>query len=527
MNPASAYLVLTAVGAVFCCLIPFALHRARLVRRSRRVPAATWNVGGGGELPSVTVQLPMFNESAVAARAIDAAASLDYPDALLEVQVLDDSNDETVEIVDRRVDMWRRRGRDVRVLRRATRDGFKAGALGVGLAQARGDFVLILDADFVPRPDLLHRLLEPMRDAEVGMVQASWSHLDGVDSWLTESQRYLLDGHFVHEQGGRYAEGLFFNFNGTAGLWRRRCLMDAGGWSSDTVTEDLDVSYRAQMAGWRFVYRDDVHVPSEVPETALALGVQQRRWAKGAVQTGKKILPTLLRGPWPVRIKVEAAVHLLGHLAHPLTWLLAILLFPSAVARRALDLEHLLGLDALLFLVATIPFVVFYWTAAERRGRPRAGRLFSVVRTLALGVGLSVPVTRSLASALGRGSRVFERTPKRGGGGARLRYRAPGAPVDTGLQLLTAAVLFGYLVAAVVGGYWGQLPFIVLFLSGYAGLGLASLREQVAPHSAEGVDTEQGQEGKPEGGPGEWGLAPLAGHMPVTETEVADEYEAA
>lgn len=470
-----AVLAVTLTGIVLALLIPFASHRIWLVGRSRRTWSERRDPLPDDRLPRVTVQLPMYDEQAVARRAVDAACALDYPTDLLDVQVLDDSDDVTAWIVAERVAHWRARGVRIEHVRRGDRTGFKAGALAHGTARARGDFLLILDADFVPPPDLVRRLLPPMRDPDVGMVQAAWDHLNRDESWLTRAQAYLLDGHFLFEQAGRYRSGRFFNFNGTAGLWRRSCLEEAGGWQADTLTEDLDLSYRAQMRGWRFVYLDDVRVPAEIPGTADALEVQQRRWAQGGVQTGRKILPRLLRGDHPPKVKLEAVVHLLGHLAHPLTWALAILLFPSAVARRSLGLDHLAGLDVILFGAATLPFLAFYWLAGEGRGRPTRGRFLDVVRTLALGIGLSVPVSRAVVRGLVGTRDPFVRTPKRGDGDEGL-YPALRVPFDTIVKLAMAALMTAYLVAAVAGGYWGQLPFIVLFLSGYAGLGVPAMR---------------------------------------------------
>jgi cellulose synthase/poly-beta-1,6-N-acetylglucosamine synthase-like glycosyltransferase len=557
-----AIIVLALTTGVFAFLVPFAGHRAWLVvqaRRRRDEDRAAWPED---RLPVVTVQLPMYDERAVAARAVDAAAALDYPTDRLEIQVLDDSDDVTSWIVERRVAHWKARGVDIEHLRRGERTGFKAGALAFGTERARGDFILVLDADFVPAPDLVRSLLPPMSDPRVGMVQAAWDHLNREESWLTIAQSYLLDGHFLFEQGGRYGSGRFFNFNGTAGLWRRRCLEEAGGWQADTLTEDLDLSYRAQMAGWRFVYLDDVRVPAEIPGTVTALEVQQRRWAQGGIQTGRKILPRLLRGAFPPGVKIEAVVHLLGHLAHPLTWALALLLFPSAVARRALDLEHLLGLDLLLFASATIPFMAFYWLAGEGRGRPRENRLREVLQTLALGIGLSVPVSRAVVRGLGGAEDPFLRTPKRGSsdGGERPggSYRSSLVPFDEAAKLGMAALMTTYLVAAVAGGYWGQIPFLVLFLSGYLTLGLPGLRAGRGPrwatstgvdgsragtssragisttaragalpeHTA-GVGGEQQEEGHPEGGPDGRGLRPRPGVLVAGEAEVADECEAA
>ncbi len=526
MTESLAVLVLILTALVFAVLIPFASHRSFLLLQARRRRSEIREPVRECELPVVTVQLPMYNERTVAARVVDAACRLDYPSDRLEIQVLDDSTDGTSFIVEQRVAFWRARGVEIHHVRRDDRAGFKAGALAHGTEMARGEFLLVLDADFVPPPGLVRDLLPPMQDPDVGMVQAAWDHLNRETSWLTTAQSYLLDGHFLFEQGGRYASQRFFNFNGTAGLWRRACLEEAGGWQSDTLTEDLDLSYRAQMVGWRFAYLDDVRVPAEIPETVTALEVQQRRWAQGGVQTGRKILPTLLRGEFALGVKVEAVVHLMGHVAHPLTLALAILLFPSAVARRFLGLESLLALDVLLFGAATVPFGVFYWLAGEKRHRPRKGRLFDVVRTLALGIGLSAPVSRAVVRGL-RGTRdPFVRTPKRGEAKS-TAYRAFVVPFDTAAKLAMAMLMVTYLALALDGGYWGQVPFILLFLSGYLGLGLPAARERILGEVSEGVEAEREEEGKPESRAGQRGLGPISGLLIPGQAEVADECEAA
>jgi cellulose synthase/poly-beta-1,6-N-acetylglucosamine synthase-like glycosyltransferase len=521
MSEIASITVLALTAGVFAFLIPFASHRTFLLllsRRSRNEYRERWPED---ELPLVTVQLPLYNERHVVERLIDAVCVLDYPAELLEVQVLDDSDDVTGEIAERRVAWWKARGVRIEHLQRGDRIGFKAGALAAGTREALGDFLLVLDADFVPRPDLIRRLLPPLRDGGVGMVQARWEHLNADRNWLTDAQSYLLDGHFVFEQGGRYAGGRFFNFNGTAGMWRRACLEEAGGWQADTLTEDLDLSYRAQMVGWRFVYLDEVGVPAEIPETVAALEVQQRRWAQGGVQTARKVLPELLAGPYRAAIKVEAVIHLLGHLAHPLTWALAVLLFPSAVARRSLGLEYLLWLDVLLFTAATGPFVLFYWTAGERRGRRRRGRVLGVLRTLALGIGLSVPVSRAVVRGLRSVDDPFVRTPKRGSA-SRVAYRGLQIPFDRVAKLAMALLMYTYLVVALAGGYWGQLPFILLFLSGYLGLGL---KDSASP--LQGLVHHQSQKRQPQPGARQRGLRPHSGLLVGAEAEIADECEAA
>ena len=458
---------------VLALLLPFAGHRLALLLLSRReAPAGPAAAAGDPSPPRVTVQLPVFNEKHVIERLIDAACRLSLPGGQLQIQVLDDSTDETTVLARRRARAWRRRGVDVEVLHRTVRSGYKAGALAAGLEAAKGEYVLILDADFVPHPTLLEELLPSMSDAGVGMVQARWDHLNEGGSWLTRAQGLLLDGHFLLEQRGRFRGRRFFNFNGTAGLWRRQALIDAGGWQSDTLTEDLDISYRAQMAGWRFVLRDDVGVPAELPSTPGSLLVQQRRWAQGGVQTARKVLPRLLRGGFSPAVKFEAFVHLCGHLAHPLTFVLSLLIVPSALARQALGMDRLWWIDLALFTAATAPFIVFYGTAARRRSRDRSSTVKGVAGTLALGAGLSVLLSRAVLRGLGRFRDPFERTPK-AGGGRRSSYEAAGQGFPgRGLAVGAGVLMVVAGVAAVAGGQWGSLPFVALFATGYLALGL-------------------------------------------------------
>jgi cellulose synthase/poly-beta-1,6-N-acetylglucosamine synthase-like glycosyltransferase len=496
LSPAVAWAILAATGLVLGLLLPFAFHRLHLLRLaagagprkggqfregsgvSRGFEAAPRSGGGtlppNASVPRITVQLPIYNEATVVERLLDAAALLDHPQELLEIQVLDDSDDETAIRARERVELWRSRGVRMRHLRRGTREGFKAGALQWGMERAEGELLLVLDSDFVPPPDLIRRLLSPFADPGVGMVQARWDHLNETESLLTRCQALLLDAHFFLEQGGRHRSGCFMNFNGTAGMWRRAALEDAGGWSADTLTEDLDVSYRAQMAGWRFVFLPEVGVPAELPSETRALEVQQKRWAQGGIQTGRKLLGSLWRGPWPLRVKAEGTVHLLGHLAHPLTLALGVLLFPSALARDALGLRHLLVLDLLVFSLATLSFLTFYVTAGRMRGRPWLRLVPTAVATLCLGVGLTAAVSRSVLRGLRSGvSDPFRRTPKRGGG-AVPRYSPPSEAGDTALRLLLLAWMAGSIAVALAEGYLSSLPFLLLFAVGWAWMGWGS-----------------------------------------------------
>jgi cellulose synthase/poly-beta-1,6-N-acetylglucosamine synthase-like glycosyltransferase len=497
-----AWSILLLLAAVLAILVPLAAHRTLLLILSRRAGppvVGEWS----GPLPRVTVQLPLYNEIHVAARLVDAACSLDHPPHLLEVQVLDDSNDGTSALVARRVAHWRERGIQVRHLRRPVRTGFKAGALAEGTESASGEFLLILDADFLPEPDLIRRLLPPFSDPGVGMVQARWDHLNEGAGIVTRAQAFMLDAHFRFEHHGRWASGRFFNFNGTAGIWRRSCLEEAGGWEADTLTEDLDLSYRAQMAGWRFVYRGDVGVPAELPERVGAFEVQQKRWAQGGIQTGRKILPRLLRAPLPLRVKSEAVFHLWGHVAHPLTLLLGVLLLPATLARETLGLGAWWGLDLALFVLATVPFLLFYGAAGRTRKRPWRVVVPGVLGTLAVGIGLSAPVSRAVfrgfRSRAGAGD-PFVRTPKSGGGTGG-RYRSGGGWGDIVLKVGLGSYATGAAVAAPLLGHPGSVPFLVLFAVGWMWSGLVGLQERLRdrrPGTPDPVRQEEQEGGTPD-----------------------------
>ncbi|QDU70105.1 glycosyltransferase [Engelhardtia mirabilis] len=457
------------------------LHRLALWRGFR---GSVWfgNLSGGpppaaahgdpGDLPQVTVQLPIFNERTVVERLIHAAGALDYPADRLEIQVLDDSLDETRDLAAQAVAVLRARGLDAIHLFRSDRTGFKAGALDAGMRRAKGELIAVFDADFVPPPDFLRRLVGEFRAPGVGMVQARWGHLNRDDSPLTRAQATLLDGHFVIEHTARAAAGLFFNFNGTAGIWRRTAIDDAGGWQHDTLTEDLDLSYRAQLAGWRFVYRPDVVAPAELPADVAAFKGQQRRWARGSAQVLRKLGPSILRSPQPLRVKVEAIAHLAGNVGYPLVLLLAISM-PVAIQLRG-SFGHLL--HGLGFLVCTGSVVLFYGASQAALGRSRRNRWTDVPVGIAAGVGMAISQTEAVARGLfQRAAGVFVRTPKRGDG-ARRAYSGRLAELP-GLELLLALWIAVATVDALRLGRWGALPFLLLFLAGFGWIGWLSLRD--------------------------------------------------
>ncbi len=451
-----AYVVLLAF------LAPFGAHRFRLLwlrlRRPRRAEAERWS----GPLPIVTVQLPVYNEANVVERLIDAVCRLDYPTALLEIQLLDDSDDETVDLAARRVRRWQERGVDIHHIRRKSRDGFKAGALAYGTTLARGEFFLVLDADFVPSPELVRDLLPPFSDAGVGAVQAAWDHFSPDANWLTRAQALLLDAHFAIEHEARYRAGLFFNFNGSGGMWRRECVRDAGGWRADTLTEDVDLSYRGQLGGWRFAYLDHVRVPAELPSTLRAVEIQQRRWAQGGMQCARLLLPRIWRASLPGRVKLEAMAHLAGHVVHPLTLSLGATLAIAGWMQPEPGLPGIVHVAGVC--LATVPFVLFYGTAGVLRKRGRLGR--RIAEALLLGLGLGVPLAFAVLRGLAGRRAPFVRTPKRGFAPS-VVYSASVASGASWLRVVLAVALLGAIANAASSGLVAAIPFTGLFALGY------------------------------------------------------------
>ncbi|MGE5175096.1 MAG: glycosyltransferase [Hyphomicrobiales bacterium] len=463
---------------VWSVLAAFGVHRLHLLRLYRRRRASA-RPGDPGEWPRVTIQLPIYNERYVADRLLDAAAAMEYPADRLEIQVLDDSTDETVAIVAAKVAALRARGLDVAHVRRPDRVGFKAGALQFGLERASGDLLAIFDADFVPPPGFLRDLVPYFADPRVGMVQSRWRHLNQDYSMLAQAQAISLDGHFVIEHAARMAGGRFFNFNGTAGILRRACIVDAGGWHADTLTEDLDLSYRAQLRGWRFVFAPDVGCPAELPVEMNAFKAQQHRWVKGSIQVARKMLPVVWRAPLPLAVKVEATFHLTYNVAYVFLLLLSAIVYPVVVARYQSRSLVFTVLDAILFVTATVS-VVAYFATAQRETRPDwRAQLRYFPFAMSLGIGLALNNSRAVLEALFGSRGEFLRTPKFRIEGKRdqwggKRYRvavSPWAVVEVSLGLYFAWAM----LALVHRRLYAPLPFFLLYLFGFLYVGVLSI----------------------------------------------------
>jgi cellulose synthase/poly-beta-1,6-N-acetylglucosamine synthase-like glycosyltransferase len=435
-------------------------------------------------LPVVTIQLPLYNEMYVADRLIEAVGAIEYPRQLLEIQVLDDSTDETRSIAELAVRRLAAQGVDIKYYHRLDRVGYKAGALEAGLKVARGEFIAIFDADFIPTGDFLTRLMPHFSDAKVAMVQARWGHINEDYSLLTKIQAILLDGHFILEHGGRNRGGRFFNFNGTAGVWRRAAIDDAGGWQHDTLTEDLDLSYRAQLRGWRFVFVPSVIAPAEVPVEMNAFKSQQHRWAKGSIQTCRKLLPRILKSDLPFGVKAEAFFHLSANFNYILMCLLSILMFPSMVIRYNMGWYEMILIDVPLFFAATFSFCNFYMVCQREIHSDWRARIKYVPFLMSVGIGLSVNNTRAVFEALFNKDSEFTRTPKyRIEGdtdewvGKKYRQSVAVQPlVELALGLYFTATVF----YALANGIYGTLPFLVLFQVGFLYTGLLSIVQQYA-----------------------------------------------
>ncbi len=439
-------------------------------------------------LPRVTVQLPMYNERFVAERLIDAAVALDYPRVRLEIQVLDDSTDDTKSIAKARCQRHRRAGVDIHYLHRDDRSGYKAGALEAGLQQATGELVLVFDADFLPGPSVLKDLVDYFTDPKVGMVQARWDHLNRDDSLLTNCQAMLLDGHFVIEHAARHRSGRFFNFNGTAGMWRRSAIESAGGWQHDTVTEDMDLSYRAQLAGWKFVYVPRVAVPAELPADMNSFKSQQYRWAKGSVQTARKLLRQIFSADVPSKVKHEAFFHLTNNVAYVFLLILAALQLPNMLIRRQLEDPTLLLLDIPLFWATCGSVAAFYVVASRDLGHGTWVAVKRLPAMMALGIGLAINNGRAAIEGLFGHDVEFVRTPKRGAADVSssraVGYRGAWTWHNT-IELAFGLYCTLTLATAIVTQSWASVPFVSLFAVGFSYVGIRSLVEALRPSLAQ------------------------------------------
>ena len=468
--------------ALLLCLSLYGAHRSILLyfyrsglsnfrQRSKSLPVPA---------PLVTVQIPLFNERYVAGRVIDAVAKLRYPRDRFQVQLLDDSTDDTSRIARAAVRKWKARGVSIDYRHRTSRIGFKAGALAEGLREARGEFIAVFDADFMPKRDFLERTVWVFSDQSVGMVQARWDHANRCHSLLTRVQALLLDAHFVLEHGGRYRAGRFFNFNGTAGLWRRAAIESVGGWHRDTLTEDLDLSYRAQLAGWRFVFLSDVVAPGELPVDMVAFKSQQHRWAKGSIQTCRKLLPTVLRARIPLRIKSEAFFHLTANFNYVLLVALAVLIVPVMVLRTQSETSYgLFAVDVPLFGMAALSVTNFY-VVTQRELRSRWWtRVCDIPALISLSLGLSVNNAVAVFEGLSSRTGEFRRTPKYGTTSTPgLRGGSTYAQV-TGRTTISELAFGFYFSAAVVYalsvGLYKLVPFLLFFQFGFFYVAVTSL----------------------------------------------------
>jgi cellulose synthase/poly-beta-1,6-N-acetylglucosamine synthase-like glycosyltransferase len=454
--------------------IMLALHQWNR-RRQREIktprPPAVW--------PMVTVQLPLYNERYVARRLLEAVGALDYPTDRLEIQLLNDSTDETTDILLETARKLRDRGLTITHHWREVRTGFKAGALAAGLPEAHGEFVAIFDADFVPPPDFLQKTIPYFADPQVAVVQARWGHLNRDFSLLTVAQAFGIDGHFGVEQSARSWGNLFLNFNGTAGVWRKAAIEDAGGWASDTLTEDLDLSYRAQLRGWRIVYLPDLACPAELPVLITGFKSQQRRWAKGSMQTALKLLPTVLRAPLSAWVKYQACIHLTYYMVHPLmltVTLLSISLFELQDRDLSMPFSWGLGLACSLITLGPLSMLVYAQHVLYPRWWRRAWQLPSL---MLIGIGVALSTSLAVLGAFWGKDREFVRTPKFGIGSEGGTWwgktygdrRAWDGVLEIGLGLYSVWAIWH----AWLQEQYGILPFLGLYSAGFLIVGVLTI----------------------------------------------------
>jgi cellulose synthase/poly-beta-1,6-N-acetylglucosamine synthase-like glycosyltransferase len=486
---------------ILVILAVYGLHRYWLVydyyKYRKNVPGPAPEVK---EWPRVTIQLPIFNERYVIERLVEAVSRFDYPHELLDVQVLDDSTDETQQVARACVDRHAAAGMPITYIHRTNREGYKAGALENGLKTSRGEFVAIFDADFIPEPDFLRRTIpyffDPAGGKNIGMVQTRWTYLNRDYSLLTQVETILLDGHFVVEHGARSRRGTFFNFNGTAGVWRRTAIDSAGGWEHDTLTEDTDLSYRAQLRGWKFLYLPNVECASELPVDMNGFKAQQARWAKGLMQTAKKILPKVLKSNAPWHVKAEAFFHLTANISYPLMVVFSVTLLPVMIVRFYQGWFQMLVIDLPLFLASTCSISSFY-LVAQKEIRPKTWmRTFLYMPfVMAVGIGISVRNAQAVLEAIVGKKTEFARTPKYKIEGKKdtfvtKKYRnkvgwMPFAEVFLGIYFAATVVY------AITNENYATIPFLLLFVWGYLYTGCMSLGQTYFAHLRFGVNAPE------------------------------------
>ncbi len=428
--------------------------------------------------PKVTVQLPIFNEYNVVERLIRSVCAFDYPKDKLEIQVLDDSTDDTTEVSKKLVDEYKANGYNIKFMHRENREGFKAGALKEGLEHAEGEFIAIFDADFVPKPDFLKSTVPHFNNPNAGMVQTRWEHLNEENSFLTRAQALALDGHFVLEQQVRNNAGFFINFNGTAGIWRKSCIIDAGNWQPDTLTEDMDLSYRAQLRGWKFIFLNDVTSPAELPADINALKTQQFRWTKGAVETAKKMLPKVFKSDLPLKVKFECLVHLTSNIVFPFIIVVGFLNIPLVVIKNTIG-----GFDEFysmmsIFVLASISTFLFYMFAQKALHLDWRRRLLLFPIFLSGSMGFAINNTKAVFEALINKKSGFTRTPKSGDGKIPIikKYTEKKISKAVFIELLMAVY---FIVGIGISAFYleiAAIPFQLLFLLGFGMVGYMSLR---------------------------------------------------
>lgn len=490
-NSAENWFNIVWLVAYFIVLIGmsgYGFHRLLMVmlylihRKHKPQPKAQWE-----EWPLVTIQLPMFNEKFVVEGLLRKVTAIDYPKDKLEIQILDDSTDDTYDLCCKQVEKYRAEGFDIVCLHRTDRTGFKAGALEAADAVAKGEFLLILDADFRPEPDILKTVMPYFTDDKVALVQTRWGHINRRKNLLTRLQSIFLDGHFALEQTCRNRSGRFFTFNGTAGVWRKSAIVDAGGWEHDTITEDMDLSYRAQMKGWRFVYLNDYVTPAELPEDMDGFKAQQHRWTKGCIQVCQKMLFTIWRSKAPFKAKMEATTHLTCNYSYLALILLCFLVIPistghvSPSGAWSWDSMRMMLLTFSLFFFASVAVMIFYATA-EAIVRPKRWWMVFVlmIPLLALGVGMAVNNAKAVLEAVCGQQSEFVRTPKFGEskeGSLSIEKRAAGYKALKSVLVPTLELIFGLFFAGIevmkllsgdIATFLFMLPFLGFFYTSFS-----------------------------------------------------------